>query len=125
MSSAAEYIAGDQAWAAHNYHPLPVVLSHGEGAWVQDVDGEWYLDLLAGYSALNFGHRNAELIGAATAQLERLTLTSRAFHNDQFGLFCQELARLTGTEMVLTMNTGAEADERSEEHTSELQSRFD
>lgn len=105
----AEYIARDRAWAAHNYDPLPVVLSRGEGAWVQDVDGNWYLDLLAGYSALNFGHSNRQLLAAATEQLERLSLTSRAFHNDQFGFFCQELAELTGTEMVLAMNTGAEA----------------
>lgn len=109
MSSAAEYIGRDQAWAAHNYHPLPVVLSRGEGAWVQDVEGTWYLDLLAGYSALNFGHRNQHILAAATEQLERLTLTSRAFHNDQFGLFCQRLAQLTGTDTVLAMNTGAEA----------------
>ncbi|WP_293787345.1 ornithine--oxo-acid transaminase [uncultured Aeromicrobium sp.] len=104
-----EYIARDERWGTHNYHPLPVVISHGEGAWVTDVDGRRYLDFLSGYSALNFGHRHPALIAAAHDQLDRLTLTSRAFHNDQFGLFCEELAQLTGTEMVLTMNTGAEA----------------
>ncbi|MGI9084760.1 MAG: ornithine--oxo-acid transaminase [Aeromicrobium sp.] len=104
-----DFITLDEQWGAHNYHPLPVVISEAEGAWVTDVDGNRYLDFLAGYSALNFGHRHPELIRAAHDQLERLTLTSRAFHNDQFGAFCQELAELTGTEMVLTMNTGAEA----------------
>ncbi len=105
----ASFITLDEQWGAHNYHPLPVVISEAEGAWVTDVDGNRYLDFLSGYSALNFGHRHPALIAAAREQLDRLTLTSRAFHNDQFGLFCQELAELTGTEMVLTMNTGAEA----------------
>ncbi|MGZ5389128.1 MAG: aminotransferase class III-fold pyridoxal phosphate-dependent enzyme, partial [Aeromicrobium sp.] len=99
----------DETWGAHNYHPLPVVISEAEGSWVTDVEGNRYLDFLSGYSALNFGHRHPALIRAAHDQLDRLTLTSRAFHNDRFGLFCQELAELTGTEMVLTMNTGAEA----------------
>ncbi|WP_332641965.1 ornithine--oxo-acid transaminase [Aeromicrobium sp.] len=105
----ASFIKLDEAWGAHNYHPLPVVIAEAEGAWVTDVDGNRYLDFLSGYSALNFGHRHPALIAAAHEQLDRLTLTSRAFHNDQFGAFCQELAELTGTEMVLTMNTGAEA----------------
>lgn len=105
----ASYITLDEQWGAHNYHPLPVVISEAEGAWVTDVDGNRYLDFLSGYSALNFGHRHPALLDAARSQLERLTLTSRAFHNDQFGEFCRELAGLTGTEMVLTMNTGAEA----------------
>jgi ornithine--oxo-acid transaminase len=104
-----DYIALDERWSAHNYHPLPVVLTHGEGAWMTDVDGRRYLDFLAGYSALNFGHRHPDLVAAAKAQLDRLTLTGRAFHHDQFGLFCQELAELTGTEMVLPANSGAEA----------------
>lgn len=99
----------DETWGAHNYHPLPVVIAEAEGAWVTDVEGDRYLDFLSGYSALNFGHRHPALIQATRDQLDRLTLTSRAFHNDQFGLLCQELAALTGTEMVLTMNTGAEA----------------
>jgi ornithine--oxo-acid transaminase len=105
----ADFIALDEHWSTHNYHPLPVVISHGEGAWVTDVDGRRYLDFLSGYSSLNFGHRHPALIAAAVEQLGRVTLTSRAFHHDQFGLFCRELAELTGTEMVLTMNSGAEA----------------
>ncbi|MGC7098830.1 ornithine--oxo-acid transaminase [Amycolatopsis lurida] len=107
--SAAEYVALDEHWGTHNYHPLPVVIAEGEGAWVTDVDGERYLDFLAGYSALNFGHRHPALVAAATEQLNRVTLTSRAFHHDQLGLFCRELAELTGTELVLPMNSGAEA----------------
>lgn len=105
----ASFIALDEQWGAHNYHPLPVVIAEAEGAWVTDVEGKRYLDFLSGYSALNFGHRHPALVEAARSQLDRLTLTSRAFHNDQFGAFCQELAELTQTEMVLTMNTGAEA----------------
>jgi ornithine--oxo-acid transaminase len=97
------------AHSAHNYHPLPVVISHGEGAWVTDTEGRRYLDLLAAYSALNFGHRHPRLIAAAQRQLERVTLVSRAFDHDQFGPFCAELAALAGMEMVLPMNTGAEA----------------
>jgi len=108
-TSGADFIALDEHWSTHNYHPLPVVISHGEGAWVTDVDGRRYLDFLSGYSSLNFGHRHPALIAAAVEQLGRVTLTSRAFHHDQFGLFCRELAELTGTEMVLTMNSGAEA----------------
>jgi ornithine--oxo-acid transaminase len=95
--------------AAHNYHPLPVVIDEAEGAWVTDVDGRRYLDLLAAYSALNFGHRHPRLIAAAMNQLERLTLVSRAFDHDQFGPFCAELAELAGMDVVLPMNTGAEA----------------
>jgi ornithine--oxo-acid transaminase len=95
--------------AAHNYHPLPVVVAEGEGAWVTDVEGRRYLDMLAAYSALNFGHRHPRLLAAALAQLERLTLVSRAFDHDQFGPFCAELAELAGMDVVLPMNTGAEA----------------
>ena len=97
------------AHSAHNYHPLPVVIASAEGAWVTDVAGRRYLDLLAAYSALNFGHRHPRLIAAAQRQLERVTLVSRAFEHDQFGPFCAELAALAGMEMVLPMNTGAEA----------------
>jgi ornithine--oxo-acid transaminase len=96
-------------WTAHNYHPLPVVIADAEGAWVTDVDGRRYLDCLAGYSALNFGHRHPDLIAAARAQLDRVTLTSRAFLHDQFGPFCRELAQLCRTDLTLPMNTGAEA----------------
>jgi ornithine--oxo-acid transaminase len=97
------------AYSAHNYHPLPVVISRAEGAWVTDVEGRRYLDLLAAYSALNFGHRHPRLVAAAQRQLDRVTLVSRAFDHDQFGPFCAELAGLAGMEMVLPMNTGAEA----------------
>ena len=93
---------------ARNYHPLPVVIERGEGVWVHDVEGRRYFDALAAYSALNFGHRHPRLIAAVTTQLERLTLTSRAFHNDQLGPFCEELADFCGKQMVLPMNTGAE-----------------
>ncbi|QIM20623.1 ornithine--oxo-acid transaminase [Phycicoccus sp. HDW14] len=103
------HIALTERYAAHNYHPLPVVLSHGEGAWVTDVEGRRYLDCLAGYSALNFGHGHPRLLARAHEQLDRLTLTSRAFLNDQLGPFAEALCRLTGKDMVLPMNTGAEA----------------
>ncbi|MGQ4511932.1 ornithine--oxo-acid transaminase [Streptomyces sp. DW26H14] len=102
-------IASAQARGAHNYHPLPVVVSSADGAWMTDIDGRRYLDMLAGYSALNFGHRNRRLIDVAKAQLDRVTLTSRAFHHDRFAAFCAELADLCGMEAVLPMNTGAEA----------------
>ncbi|NUQ98719.1 MAG: ornithine--oxo-acid transaminase [Streptomyces sp.] len=102
-------IAAADAHSAHNYHPLPVVVASADGAWMTDVEGRRYLDLLAGYSALNFGHRNRRLVEAAKAQLERVTLTSRAFHHDRFAAFCSELAELCGMELVLPMNTGAEA----------------
>ncbi len=94
---------------AHNYHPLPVVVAHAEGAWMTDVDGTRFLDLLAGYSALNFGHSHPLLVDAAREQLGRLTLTSRAFVHDQFATFTAELGDLCGKELVLPMNTGAEA----------------
>ena len=94
---------------AHNYHPLEVVVSHGDGAWVTDVDGKRYLDCLAAYSAVNFGHGHPLLIAAAKEQLDRITLTSRAFHNDQLGPFATALAALAKKDMVLPMNTGAEA----------------
>ncbi len=98
-----------QSFAAHNYRPLPIVLAHGEGAWVTDVDGKRYLDALAGYSALNFGHCHPRLVARAADQIGRLTLTSRAFYSDQLGPFVRDLAALCGKEMVLPMNTGAEA----------------
>ncbi|WDF36398.1 ornithine--oxo-acid transaminase [Streptomyces sp. T12] len=107
--SSADLIRAEEPVLAHNYHPLPVVVARAEGTWVQDVEGRRYLDMLAGYSALNFGHRNPVLIEAAHRQLDRLTLTSRAFHNDKLAEFAERLARLTGLDMVLPMNTGAEA----------------
>ncbi|GAA1835461.1 ornithine--oxo-acid transaminase [Pseudonocardia alni subsp. carboxydivorans] len=102
-------IALAEEFGVRNYAPLPVVLSHGDGAWVTDVDGVRYLDALAGYSALNFGHRHPALTAAAHTQLDTLTLTARAFHNDRLPAFQRDLAALTGTEAVLPMNTGAEA----------------
>ncbi|MFZ3568604.1 ornithine--oxo-acid transaminase [Streptomyces sp. BH097] len=104
-----DFITASDEHGAHNYHPLPVVVATAEGAWMTDVEGRRYLDMLAGYSALNFGHGNRRLIEAAKAQLERVTLTSRAFHHDRFAAFCTQLAELCGMEMVLPMNTGAEA----------------
>ena len=109
QTGAYDAIEAEDLHGAHNYAPLPVVLSHGEGVWVHDAEGRRYFDALSAYSALNFGHRHPRLVRAATEQLGRLTLTSRAFHNDQLGAFCTELAAFTGTDRVLPMNTGAEA----------------
>jgi ornithine--oxo-acid transaminase len=103
------FLAEVDRYSAHNYHPLPVVLERGEGVWVWDVDGKRYMDMLSGYSALNQGHRHPEIIEAARQQLDALTLTSRAFHNDQMGPFLKELCEATGFERALPMNTGAEA----------------
>ncbi len=105
----AAHIAQTERFAAHNYHPLPVVLHSGEGAWVSDVDGKRYLDCLAGYSAVNFGHCHPRLVARARQQLETLTLTSRAFYNDQLGPFAEALSELTGKQMMVPMNSGAEA----------------
>ncbi|MFE9609533.1 ornithine--oxo-acid transaminase [Streptomyces sp. NPDC006012] len=107
--TSADLIRAEEPVLAHNYHPLPVVVARAEGTWVEDVEGRRYLDMLAGYSALNFGHRHPELIETAHRQLDRLTLTSRAFHHDLLAEFAERLARLTGLDMVLPMNTGAEA----------------
>ncbi|MCL2541002.1 MAG: ornithine--oxo-acid transaminase [Nocardioidaceae bacterium] len=109
LVTSAEHVALTESRAAHNYHPLPVVLSEGRGAWVTDVEGHRYLDCLAGYSALNFGHANPRLVERAVEQIQRLSLTSRAFYNDQLGPFAEALGRLTGKDMVLPMNSGAEA----------------
>jgi ornithine--oxo-acid transaminase len=107
--TSAELIRAEEPVLAHNYHPLPVVVARAEGAWVEDVEGRRYLDMLAGYSALNFGHRHPALIDAAHRQLDRLTLTSRAFYNDQLAVFAERLVALTGQDVMLPMNTGAEA----------------
>ena len=107
--SSRELIDLAENYSAHNYHPLPVVISRAEGVWVWDAEGKKYMDMLSSYSALNQGHLNMRIIGAAKAQLEKLTLTSRAFHNDRFGPFCEFICRVTGQESVLLMNTGAEA----------------
>ncbi|MBC7402617.1 MAG: ornithine--oxo-acid transaminase [Microbacteriaceae bacterium] len=107
--SAVDFIVAEDAHIAHTYHPLPVVVATAEGAWVTDVGGRRYLDCLAAYSAVNFGHGHPALIAAATAQLDRVTLTSRAFHNDQLGPFVGALAALAKKDLVIPMNTGAEA----------------
>jgi len=104
-----DYLNIEDQYGAHNYHPLPVVLCKGDGVWVWDVDGKKYMDMLASYSAVNQGHRHPRITQAAHDQLDRLTLTSRAFCNDQLGLFAKELCELCGMEMMLPMNTGAEA----------------
>ena len=109
VSDTEAHIELNESYAAHNYHPLRVVLSAGEGAWVSDVEGRRYLDCLSGYSALNFGHSRPRLVARAQEQLGRLTLTSRAYYNDQLGPFARDLAQLTGKEMILPMNSGAEA----------------
>lgn len=108
-SISTEAVTRAEARTAHNYHPLPVVVAHAEGAWMTDVDGRRFLDLLAGYSALNFGHSNPRLLEVAHAQLGTLTLTSRAFIHDRFADFCAALGDLCGKDLVLPMNTGAEA----------------
>ncbi|GAB3603603.1 ornithine--oxo-acid transaminase [Microbacterium aureliae] len=102
-------IAAEESHVAHNYHPLPIVVASAEGSWVTDVEGKRYLDLLSAYSALNFGHGHPALLAAAREQLGRVTLTSRAFHNDRLGPFATALAALCGKDLVLPMNTGAEA----------------
>ena len=109
ITSTTDHIGLAELHSAHNYNPLPVVIAEGDGAWVTDVEGRRYLDCLAGYSAMNFGHHNPDLLAAAHHQLDRVTLTSRAFYNDQFGPFATDLAGLVGKEKVLPMNTGAEA----------------
>lgn len=102
-------IAIDDQYAAHNYSPLPIVAESAEGVWITDVEGRRYLDCLAAYSAVNFGHRNPEITATAHAQLDAVTLVSRAFHSDRLGPFCAALAELCGKDMVLPMNSGAEA----------------
>lgn len=103
------YISQVDQYSAHNYHPLPVVIGRGEGAWVWDVEGKKYLDMLSAYSAVNQGHRHPKILRALAEQASKLTLTSRAFHNDQMGPFLQSLCDVTGFERALPMNTGAEA----------------
>ncbi len=108
-SATAAAIAVDDRFAAHNYSPLPIVAASAEGAWITDVEGRRYLDCVAAYSAVNFGHRNPEVTATAHAQLDTVTLVSRAFHSDRLGPFCAALAELCGKDMVLPMNSGAEA----------------
>jgi ornithine--oxo-acid transaminase len=103
-----KFIAMEERYGARNYHPLDVVLTKGQGVWVFDCDGNRYLDFLSAYSALNQGHCHPKIVAAAKGQLDRLTLTSRAFYNDQLGRLLERLVSLTGLEMVLPMNSGAE-----------------
>jgi ornithine--oxo-acid transaminase len=109
MNISSQFIEQEKKYNAHNYSPLPVVLSRGEGVWVTDVEDKRYLDMMSAYSALNFGHLHPELLAAMQRQIDRLTLTSRAFYNDQLGPWSQELSEMCNMEMVLPMNTGAEA----------------
>lgn len=109
MTKSQTFIELDDTYGAHNYHPLDVVVEHAEGVWVTDVDGNKYLDCLAAYSAVNQGHCHPKILEAAQAQMSRVTLTSRAFRNDQMGPFLKTLCEMTGYEMALPMNTGAEA----------------
>ncbi|HKQ96413.1 MAG TPA: ornithine--oxo-acid transaminase [Candidatus Polarisedimenticolia bacterium] len=105
----AKLIDQAETWSAHNYHPLPVVLVKGEGVWVYDPDGNRYMDMLSAYSALNQGHRHPKIVQALKDQADKITLTSRAFHNELFGPFCETLCKIAGMEMALIMNSGAEA----------------
>ncbi len=102
-------IAQENRWGAHNYHPLDLVIAEAQGAWVTDIEGTRYLDCLSAYSAVNQGHAHPRLVAALVAQAQRVTLTSRAFRNDQLGAFSEALARRCGKDMILPMNTGAEA----------------
>ncbi|MFN3742263.1 MAG: ornithine--oxo-acid transaminase [Anaerolineales bacterium] len=109
LLSTQEYIALEERYGAHNYHPLDVVLTRGEGVWVYDVEGRRYLDCLSAYSALNQGHVHPKILQALIEQAQKVTLTSRAFRNDQLPLLYQELSEMSGYEMSLPMNSGAEA----------------
>lgn len=109
MSKNQAFIDLTDQYGARNYHPLPITLSKAEGVWVEDADGNRYMDMLSAYSALNHGHRHPKLIQALKNQADKVTLTSRAFHNDQLGHFYEKAAALTGKNMILPMNTGAEA----------------
>lgn len=109
MSESERVIELTEKYGARNYHPLPVVLAKAEGVWVEDPEGKRYMDMLSAYSAVNQGHRHPKIIAALKEQAERITLTSRAFHNDRLGPFYEKVAQLTGKDLVLPMNTGAEA----------------
>jgi len=104
-----QYIELEERYGAHNYHPLDIVITRGEGVWLTDVEGKRYLDCLASYSAVNQGHCHPKILQAFTEQAQKLTLTSRAFRNDQLPLLCKELHDLTGFDMALPMNSGSEA----------------
>ncbi|WAA11819.1 ornithine--oxo-acid transaminase [Fervidibacillus halotolerans] len=109
MNRSKQLIELTEKYGANNYYPLPVVISKAEGVWVEDPEGNRYMDMLSAYSAVNQGHRHPKIVNALVKQSERITLTSRAFHNDQLGPWYEKVAKLTGKEMVLPMNTGAEA----------------
>ncbi|HPQ81022.1 MAG TPA: ornithine--oxo-acid transaminase [bacterium] len=109
MTRTEQFIGEVEEVSAHNYHPLPVVISEAEGIWVTDVEGKRYIDMLSAYSAVNQGHRHPKIIKALKDQADKLTLTSRAFHNDRMGPFCRKLTKLAGYDKALLMNTGAEA----------------
>ena len=109
MSRTQDFIAQAEKYAAHNYHPLPVVIERAQGVWVWDPEGRKFMDMLAAYSAVNQGHCHPRILGALKDQAERVTLTSRAFHNDQFGPLCELLCTMTGYDKALVMNSGAEA----------------
>ncbi len=109
MPSTRDILSLTEKYSARNYLPLPVVLSKGKGVWVEDPEGNRYMDMLSAYSAMNFGHCHPDLVKALKEQADKITLTSRAFHNDQLGDFCHVMSDLTGKDLVLPMNTGAEA----------------
>ncbi|MBG9775081.1 ornithine--oxo-acid transaminase [Brevibacillus laterosporus] len=109
MTTTKQIIDQTERFGAHNYHPLPIVISKAEGVWVEDPEGTRYLDMLSAYSALNQGHRHPKIIQALKDQADKVTLTSRAFYNDQLGHFYEKVATLTGKDMVIPMNSGAEA----------------
>ncbi len=111
--SAQDFVALEERYGAHNYHPLEVVLTKGQGVWVWDVEGRKYLDCLAAYSAVNQGHNHPKIVAAMIEQAQRIALTSRAFRNDQLGPFVKAVSELTGFSRVLPMNSGAEAVETS------------
>ncbi|MGA9228468.1 MAG: aminotransferase class III-fold pyridoxal phosphate-dependent enzyme, partial [Mesobacillus sp.] len=98
-----------EKYGANNYHPLPIVISKAEGVWVEDPEGNKYMDMLSAYSAVNQGHRHPKIIQALKDQADRVTLTSRAFHNDQLGPWYEKICKMTNKQMALPMNTGAEA----------------
>ena len=109
LNQSAQLISQTNQYGANNYQPLSVVISEAEGVWVEDLEGNRYLDMLSAYSAVNQGHRHPKIIRALKKQADQVTLTSRAFHNDQLGPWYEKVAKLTNKEMVLPMNTGAEA----------------
>ncbi|MBR3380325.1 MAG: aminotransferase class III-fold pyridoxal phosphate-dependent enzyme, partial [Bacillus sp. (in: Bacteria)] len=106
MTQTNELIQQTEQYGAANYHPLPIVISEAEGVWVTDPEGNRYMDMLSAYSAVNQGHRHPRIIEALKKQADRVTLTSRAFHNDQLGPWYEKICQLTNKEMALPMNTG-------------------